>query len=87
MATLTIPNVPESVFKQLEAQARRHGCMLGVEALLCLEEGLSKSWRRDPRTPEEVERLLEEARVSRESLSAPPLTEEFLRNAKNWGRP
>jgi plasmid stability protein len=87
MAALTIPNVPDSVVRRLEEQARQRGCSLEVEARLCLEEGLSRLRKVVPKTPEEVNRILEEIRIHRESLHTPPLTEEFLQEAKNWGRP
>ena len=87
MPTLTIPDVPESVVLQLEALAKEQGCTVEGAARLCLEEGLPKMADKGPMTREEVERFLEEVRISRESLRTPPLTEEFLREAKNWGRP
>lgn len=87
MATLTISNVPDSVVRGLEALARQHDCTLEVEAWMCLQKGLSETRAKVPITAEEEKAILERIRVRRESLSVPPPTEEFLRKAKNWGRP
>lgn len=85
MPTLTIPNVPDSVMKRLEALAHRQGCTLEVEARLCLQKILSET--KVPIAEEEEKTIPERVRVRRESLSVPPLTEEFLQMDKNLGRP
>lgn len=80
MTTLTIPDMPDAVIRQLSAQASQHHCTLEEEARMRLVSTVRKS-------PEEVRCILEKIRIHRESLSVPPPTEEFLREAKNWGRP
>lgn len=80
MNTLTISDVRDDIVHDLEEQAKLHRRTLAEEARLRLARPVGKS-------PEEVKRVLERFRKSREALSVPPLTEEFLEKAKNWGRP
>ena len=80
MATLTIKNVPEKVHKRLKESAAQHRRSINSEAISCLEKVLVAT-REDPRE------FLEEVRAARERMGYVNLTEEFLRAAKNEGRP
>jgi plasmid stability protein len=80
MATLTIKNVPGKLHKLLKESAVQHRRSLNSEAIACLESVLVGE-RVDPK------RFLAEVRAFRERLPEMDITEEFLRAAKNEGRP
>jgi plasmid stability protein len=80
MATLTIKNVPEKLHKRLKESAARHRRSINSEAICCLESVLVDS-RLDP------QEFLAEVRALRKRMPRMYLTEEFLRAAKNEGRP
>lgn len=80
MTTLTIPDIRDEAIRWLEEQARLHRRTLEEEARMRLEDY-------SPQPPEEVERILEEVRMVRESFTESDITEEFIEKAKNWGRP
>ena len=80
MTTLTIPDVQEEVIRHWQERARQHHRSLEAEVRMCLESDVK-------RTPEEVDRILEEIGALRESFTETEMTDEFLEKAKNWGRP
>jgi len=80
MATLTIKNVPEKLHRQLKQSAAQHRRSLNSEAIYCLETVLASS-RVDPKE------FLAEVRALRKRMPRAYITEEFLRAAKNEGRP
>jgi len=80
MATLTIKNVPVKLHKLLKESAVRHRRSLNSEAIACLESVLAAE-RVDPK------KFLAEVRAFRERLPNMHITDEFLRTAKNEGRP
>ena len=79
MRTLTIRNLPEAVYEQLRHQAVRNKCTLNDELLRCLKSAVEIH----PRNRAE---FLETVVRERESLSVPPLTDEFLEQAIATGR-
>ena len=79
-ATLTIKNVPEKLHKRLKASAVQHRRSLNSEVISCLEMVLAPR-RVDPRE------FLAEVRAMRERMPHVHLNDEFLRAARNWGRP
>jgi len=80
MPTMTIENMPDDLYKQIEESAREHGRSIDNEVILCLKQAL-KSGRIDP----EVFLARVEAREKRSPL--PPLTDAILREAREGKRP
>jgi plasmid stability protein len=80
MATLTIKNVPERLRKRLKQSAIQHRRSVNSEAILCLEKVLG-THRVDPKE------FLAEVDAMRKRMPRVYITEEFLRAAKNEGRP
>jgi len=81
MAAIELEKLPKATVDRLARLAHQHGTKLEDEAVKCLERGLSES--------EQVEADLEDIRNLRESISAKGvwLTDEFLEQAINEGRP
>jgi plasmid stability protein len=80
MATLTIKNVPDDLHKRLKESAAQHRRSINSEAITCLENALVGK-RLDPRE------FLARVDARRKRMPRAYLTEEFLRAAKNEGRP
>lgn len=80
MPTLTIKNLPPELYERLKKSAERNRRSLNREIIVCLEKALLER----PREPEEI---LKKVAVLRDQLRVQPLTEDFLRRAKNEGRP
>lgn len=80
MATLNIKNVPDELYARLKGRASTHRRSINSEAIVCLEESLC------PRRVESSEILARVDRL-RDEIKLPPLTDEFLDQAINWGRP
>ena len=80
MATLTIKNVPEKLHQRLKESALQHRRSVNSEAITCLEKVLVPS-RVDP------QEFIAEVRALRQRMPHMYVTEEFLRAAKNEGRP
>ena len=78
---VTIKNMPPKLYEKLKARAAAHRRSVNSEVIGCLEEVLI----RQRLSTEELLKKLEELR-NRVS-DAPPLTDEFLRKAKEEGRP
>jgi antitoxin FitA len=80
MPTLTIKNVPEKLHRRLKESAALHRRSINNEAISCLETVLVPQ-RVDP------QKFLAEVRAMRERMPKLYIDDEFLRTAKNWGRP
>jgi len=80
MATLTIKNIPVKLCKRLKESAAQHRRSIDSEAISCLEKVLMAN-RGDP------QEFLAEVRALRERMPRMYITDEFLRAAKNDGRP
>lgn len=80
MATMTLKNVPDELYRRLHARAERHGRSIDSEAIDCLERVL-RSERVDP------EALLARASQVRERAGNLFVTDDDLRIARDEGRP
>ena len=80
MGTLTLKNVPDALIDRIKRQAEQHRRSLNREAINILEHGAGSG------APISVEARLERIRAMRNRYNLPPLTEEFLDEAKNEGR-
>lgn len=76
---VTIKNIPPKLYEKLKARAAAHHRSVNSEVINCLDEVLN---------PQRVEKMLARIEELRNRVSdAPPLTDEFLRKAKEEGRP
>lgn len=80
MPTLTIKNVPPDLHERLKQSALENRRSINSEAIVCLERALSVR-RIDP------EVVLARIKALQEQAPLPWLTDEFLRRAKEEGRP
>jgi plasmid stability protein len=80
MATLTIRNLPDSLYAQLKARAAAHRRSINSEAILVVEGALAEARAGDPAT------LLAALRRSRARLKGVYLTDQGLRAARESGR-
>lgn len=80
MATITLKNVPRTLYVKLTKRAAAHKRSLNQVAIACLEESLQ--------TTEPVPGHIWEQRFQkvRNSIQAPPLTDDFLEWAVNHRR-
>jgi plasmid stability protein len=79
MATLTVKNVPDKLHQRLKQSATQHRRSLNSEVVACLERALI--------TPQiDPEEFLVKVRAARERNTRIFVTDEDLRQAKNWGR-
>ncbi len=79
MATLTIKNIPDAVYKQLKLKAGEHRRSLNQEVIACLERSTGSA-------PLDTEAFLARAREIRKLVKGPPLTERRLQQFKRAGR-
>jgi plasmid stability protein len=77
---LTIKDVPAKLHRKLRSRANENNRSLNWEVIDILEQAV------DPK-PVDVEQLLAEVERIHARVNLPPLTEGFLREAKNAGRP
>lgn len=76
---VTIKNIPPKLYEKLKARAAAHHRSVNCEVISCLDEVLN---------PQRVEKMLAKIKDLHSRVShAPPLTDEFLRKAKEEGRP
>ncbi|MBI4559951.1 MAG: Arc family DNA-binding protein [Candidatus Hydrogenedentes bacterium] len=80
MPALTIKNLPDELYRSLRDSAKAHRRSLNSEVIVCLEQSLG-TVRLDP------EAFLDQVRRLRSEIRGPKLTDRFLREAKNAGRP
>jgi len=80
MPAITVKNIPSSLYKRLKNSAAKNHRSINSEVIALIDGALSSNTI-DP------EEYLIGVRKLRESLQTPPLTNEFLENAKNEGRP
>ncbi len=82
MATLTIKNVPKKLHQRLKESAAAHRRSLNSEVIARLERELMSR-------PVDSEEFLREVQEARERIAAKTgifVTDEDLKEAKNWGR-
>lgn len=76
---ITIKNISPKLYKKPEARVAAHRNRINCEVIRCLDEVSN---------PQRVEEMLARIEALRNRVSdAPPLTDEFLRKAKEEGRP
>jgi plasmid stability protein len=80
MATMTVKNIPDSVYRKLKRQAVNHHRSLNQEVIACLERSTGSTVF-DPAT------ILADARELRKQGKGPVLTDTRLRRLKASGRP
>jgi plasmid stability protein len=81
MATLTLKGIPDSLLERLRERAELHRRSLNSEALFVLEQAVGPQ-RIDP---EEFVARLDRRHALMKNVT--PLTDEFLEQAINEGRP
>ena len=79
MATLTIKGIPDALYKRLKKRADEERRSINSQVIVCLERELA-SQRIDPRA------VLKRLDALHNEVDIPPVNEEFLRKAKNYGR-
>jgi len=79
MATVTIKNIPDDLYRELKQRAGSHRRSLNSEVLVCLERSVQKP-RRD------VNELLSRIRRLRKKTEGKWLTDKALAQAKREGR-
>ena len=80
MATLTIKNLPDTLYKRLKAKAAEHRRSINSEAILAVERAVTESESRDP------EEILTALRQGRSRLNDVFVTDAALRAARSHGR-
>ncbi len=79
MPAITVKNIPEDLYKRIKESATTHHRSINNEIIFRLNQALS-SRKIDP------EKLIARVEAMQESLQMQPLTEDFLKEAKNGGR-
>ena len=79
MPAITVKNIPEDLYKRIKESATTHRRSINNEIIFRLKQALS-SRKIDP------EKLIARVEAMQESLQMQPLTEDFLKEAKNGGR-
>ncbi|MBM3837812.1 MAG: Arc family DNA-binding protein [Verrucomicrobia bacterium] len=77
---VTIKDLPARLHRKLKARADANKRSLNWEVIDILEKAVEP-------TPVDVEAILADIKKIHARTNLPPLTEEFLREAKNQGRP
>lgn len=80
MPTLTLKNIPDSLYMQLKEAAQAHHRSLNSEILYCVEQTLGTH-------KIDISEYIEIARNLREKTTHYPLTDQLINDAKNEGRP
>lgn len=79
MPAITVKNIPTDIYERLKKSASKNHRSINSEVITCLEKALSSNLI-DP------EEFLFSVNKLRESIKAPPLTDDILNKAKNEGR-
>ncbi len=80
MPAVTVKNIPDKLYKKLKDSAANHRRSINSEIIYCMESMLESR-------NIDVDRFLTEIEQLQASIKAPPLTEAFLKKAKEAGRP
>ena len=80
MATLTIKNLPDSLYRRLKAKAAEHRRSINSEAILAVERAVADGGALDP------EDVLATLRQARARLKGVFVTDSVLRGARGAGR-
>ena len=79
MPSLTVKNIPNKLYEVLKQSASVNHRSINSEIISCLDRSL-----RIRKIQPDI--FIQEVRQLREKLKVPPLTEEFLKDAKSEGR-
>jgi plasmid stability protein len=77
---ITIKDIPAKLHRKLKARAKSNKRSLNREVIEILENSERPGIL-------DREAFLREVQEYRESLMIPPMSEDFVSKAKNWGRP
>lgn len=80
MATLYVHDVPEKLYKRLEARARRNGRSLNAELLQLIDEAVVREL-----TSDEITDRLEKLAAEIDLPSDAPRPEDIIREERNRG--
>ncbi len=80
MPTITIKNIPVILYEKVKKNAQRNHRSINSEVIYCIEQAVRSS-KVDP------DAFLLKIEALRKQIKAPPLTDDFLRQAKEEGRP
>jgi hypothetical protein len=80
MPAVTVKGIPEGLLERLRAHAEKNRRSLNSEMIYRLEQSL-ESW------PVDAEEFLLRVKRLQERTNLPPLTDEYLKRAKEEGRP
>jgi plasmid stability protein len=80
MATLTVKNIPDDLYDKLKQRAKANQRSVNKEIIMCIQEAV-ESRRIDP------DEFLVRIEALHSRISAPPLTDKLLRQARSEGRP
>ena len=80
MRSITIKGIPDPLYRRIKQRAVEHRRSINSEVIVCLEQSVMAR-RIDPKA------YLADIDALHKRLKLPPVTEDFLRKAKNWGRP
>lgn len=80
MATITVKNIPEGLYKKLKQRAKSRNRSVNKEIIICIQESL-ESRRVD------LKSFLARIEALNSQMPAPPLTDKMLRRARTVGRP
>lgn len=80
MPSLTIKGIPDEVLRRLRASAEEHRRSLNSEVIYRLERSIGSE-------PIDPDAFIARIRRLQERTKLPPLTDEVLEDALNYGRP
>ncbi|MBT3215168.1 MAG: Arc family DNA-binding protein [Deltaproteobacteria bacterium] len=86
MQTVTIENMPDPLFNNLQNSAKAHHRSLNSEIIACLEYQQPKTKNKSPKQIAQQEEFLKQVRQRRKQAGLPALTDEFLAESKFEGR-
>lgn len=81
MPTITLKNIPEELYERIKKRAKEQRRSINGEVIMSLEGVFLKRVRTQEEILADVDRLREKTR------DMPPLTDEEIRQARDWGRP
>lgn len=82
MRSITIKGIPDPLYRRIKRRAAEHRRSLNSEVIVRLEQSVMA----EPIDPKALLADID-ALHKKLKLKLPPLTDDFLRAAKNWGRP
>ncbi|MEJ2053031.1 MAG: Arc family DNA-binding protein [Calditrichaceae bacterium] len=80
MPSITIKNIPDRIYVQIKRSAKLNYRSINAEIIYRLQNSLEHK-------PKNVKQIIKEIEEIQANSSMPKLTDDFLRDAKNTGRP